>query len=93
MSANKASKQYGIPSSVSNMHVVQSVKLGFHNFSMYLQTLYKMARREKIELAQPFNAIHTSWTSERLEKALQSIRGGVPVMKAAMEFEIPTGTL
>ena len=52
-----------------------------------------MARREKIELAQPFNAIHTSWTSERLEKALQSIRGGVPVMKAAMEFEIPTGTL
>ena len=52
-----------------------------------------MARREKIELAQPFNAIHTSWTSERLEKALQSIRVGVPVMKAAMEFEIPTGTL
>ena len=52
-----------------------------------------MARREKIQLAEPFNAIHTSWTSDQLEKALESIRCGVPVMKAAVEFEIPTGTL
>ena len=50
-------------------------------------------RREKIELAQPFNAIQTSWSSERLEKALESIRQGVPVMTAAVNFGIPTGTL
>lgn len=52
-----------------------------------------MARREKIELAPPFNAIQTSWSSERLEKALESIRRGVPVMTAAVNFGIPTGTL
>ena len=26
------------------------------------QTLYKIARKEKIELAQPFNAVTTTWT-------------------------------
>ena len=25
-------------------------------------TLYKIARKEKIELAQPFNAVQTTWT-------------------------------
>jgi hypothetical protein len=49
ISANKASKAFGIPSS----------------------TLYKIARREGIRLAAPFNAAPTSWSAEDLEKALE----------------------
>ncbi|XP_018332833.1 uncharacterized protein LOC108742238 isoform X2 [Agrilus planipennis] len=72
ISANKASKAYGIPSS----------------------TLYKIARREGIKLAAPFNAAPTTWTQEDLEKALESIRTGQSsVQKASTEFGIPTGTL
>ncbi|VEN52362.1 unnamed protein product [Callosobruchus maculatus] len=72
ISANKASKAYGIPSS----------------------TLYKIARREGIRLAAPFNAAPTTWTPEDLEKALESIRTGqTSVQKASTEFGIPTGTL
>ncbi|KAK9744992.1 CENP-B N-terminal DNA-binding domain [Popillia japonica] len=72
ISANKASKAYGIPSS----------------------TLYKIARREGIRLAAPFNAAPTTWTPEDLEKALESIRSGqTSVQKASTEFGIPTGTL
>ena len=34
-------------------------------------TLYKIARKEKIELAQPFNAVQTTWTQGwMLESAL-----------------------
>lgn len=70
ISANKASKQYGIPSS----------------------TLYKIARREGIRLAAPFNAAPTTWTSEDLERALEAIRTGhTSVQKASTEFGIPTG--
>jgi len=72
ISANKASKAYGIPSS----------------------TLYKIARREGIKLAAPFNAAPTTWSPEDLEKALESIRSGQSsVQKASTEFGIPTGTL
>ncbi|KAL3275268.1 hypothetical protein HHI36_020037 [Cryptolaemus montrouzieri] len=72
ISANKASKAFGIPSS----------------------TLYKIARREGIRLAAPFNAAPTTWTPEDLEKALESIRSGqTSVQKASTEFGIPTGTL
>ncbi|CAG9760682.1 unnamed protein product [Ceutorhynchus assimilis] len=72
ISANKASKAYGIPSS----------------------TLYKIARREGIRLAAPFNAAPTTWTPDDLEKALESIRTGqTSVQKASTEFGIPTGTL
>lgn len=72
ISANKASKAYGIPSS----------------------TLYKIARREGIRLAAPFNAAPTSWAPEDLERALESIRSGQStVQKAAAEFGIPSGTL
>ena len=71
ISANKASKVYGIPSS----------------------TLYKIARKEGIELAQPFNAVQTTWTPQDLAKALESIRRGKAVQKAATEFGIPSGTL
>lgn len=72
ISANKASKAYGIPSS----------------------TLYKIARREGIRLAAPFNAAPTTWTPEDLEKALESIRTGqTSVQRASTEFGIPTGTL
>lgn len=49
ISANKASKAFGIPSS----------------------TLYKIARREGIRLAAPFNAAPTTWSAEDLEKALE----------------------
>jgi predicted HTH domain antitoxin len=71
ISANKAAKVYGIPSS----------------------TLYKIARKEKIELAQPFNAVQTTWTQEDLDSSLEAIRKGMPVQKAASEFGIPSGTL
>ncbi|KAK7573640.1 hypothetical protein V9T40_010831 [Parthenolecanium corni] len=72
LSANKASKAYGIPSS----------------------TLYKIARREGIRLAAPFNAAPTTWTQDDLDKALDAIRTGqTTVQKAATEFGIPTGTL
>lgn len=52
ISANKASKAFGIPSS----------------------TLYKIARREGIRLAAPFNAAPTTWSAEDLEKALEGKR-------------------
>lgn len=72
ISANKASKVYGIPSS----------------------TLYKIARREGIRLAAPFNAAPTTWSPDDLEKALESIRTGqTSVQRASTEFGIPTGTL
>ena len=87
ISANKASKVYKIPSS----------------------TLYKIARKEGIELAQPFNAVATTWNQVKkfsivtyfqcfhfkddLNTALEAIRGGMPVQKAATEFGIPSGTL
>lgn len=71
ISANKASKAYGIPSS----------------------TLYKIARREGIRLAAPFNAAPTTWSTEDLDQALDSIRSGTTsVQKASLEFGIPTGT-
>ena len=72
ISANKASKAFGIPSS----------------------TLYKIARREGIRLAAPFNAAPTTWSAEDLEKALEAIRAGAAsVQKASTEFGIPTGEL
>jgi len=72
ISANKASKAFGIPSS----------------------TLYKIARREGIRLAAPFNAAPTAWTQEDLERALEAIRAGhASVQKASSEFGIPTGRL
>jgi len=71
MSANRASKEFGIPNS----------------------TLYKIARKEGIKLSSPFSAIQPSWNPEDLAKALESIRGGMSVQKAATEFGIPTGTL
>uniref|UniRef100_A0A1B6D8Y0 HTH psq-type domain-containing protein n=1 Tax=Clastoptera arizonana TaxID=38151 RepID=A0A1B6D8Y0_9HEMI len=72
ISANKASKAYGIPSS----------------------TLYKIARREGIRLAAPFNAAPTTWNPEDLERALEAIRSGqTTVQRAATEYGIPSGTL
>ncbi|XP_072947689.1 uncharacterized protein psq [Epargyreus clarus] len=72
ISANKASKAYGIPSS----------------------TLYKIARREGIRLAAPFNAAPTAWRRADLERALAAIRcGAASVQRAAAQYGIPTGTL
>lgn len=72
ISANKASKAYGIPSS----------------------TLYKIARREGIRLAAPFNAAPTTWNPDDLERALEAIRSGqTTVQRAASEYGIPSGTL
>ncbi|KYN03483.1 PREDICTED: protein bric-a-brac 2 isoform X2 [Cyphomyrmex costatus] len=72
ISANKASKAYGIPSS----------------------TLYKIARREGIRLAAPFNASPTTWTPTDLDRALEAIRSGqTSVQRASTEYGIPTGTL
>ena len=55
------------------------------------QTLYKIARKEGIELAQPFNAVTTSWSQNDLNQALSAIKNGVPVQKAAAQYKIPTG--
>ncbi|CAB0028155.1 unnamed protein product [Trichogramma brassicae] len=72
ISANKASKAFGIPSS----------------------TLYKIARREGIRLAAPFNASPTAWSPADLDRALEAIRSGqTSVQRASTEFGIPTGTL
>lgn len=71
MSANRASKEFGIPNS----------------------TLYKIARKEGIKLSSPFSAIQPSWNPDDLNKALDAIRGGMSVQKAAQEYGIPTGTL
>lgn len=56
-------------------------------------TLYKIARKEGIELAQPFNAVATAWNQDDLSTALEAIRGGMAVQKAASEYGIPSGTL
>ncbi|KAG7296415.1 hypothetical protein JYU34_021573 [Plutella xylostella] len=72
ISANKASKAYGIPSS----------------------TLYKIARREGIRLAAPFNAAPTAWRRADLARALAAIRAGqASVQRASAIYGIPTGTL
>ena len=50
----------------------------YHNFGcrpnishfLNFQTLYKIARTEGIELAQPFNAVTTTWSQEDLNLAL-----------------------
>ncbi|KAG6462931.1 hypothetical protein O3G_MSEX013544 [Manduca sexta] len=69
ISANKASKAYGIPSS----------------------TLYKIARREGIRLAAPFNAAPTAWRRADLRQALACIRAGAAtVQRAASAYGIPT---
>lgn len=56
-------------------------------------TLYKIARKEGIELAQPFNAVATTWSQDDLNNALEAIKAGMPVQKAAAEHGIPSGTL
>lgn len=57
-------------------------------------TLYKIARKEGIRLAAPFNAAPTSWHPEDLERALEAIRNGqISVQRAATEYGIPSGTL
>ncbi len=62
-------------------------------FGIPSSTLYKIARKEGIELAQPFNAQQTTWSPLDLNRALESIRRGMPVQRAASEFGIPSGTL
>ena len=61
--------------------------------SRNFQTLYKIARKEGIELAQPFNALTTAWTQDDLSNALVDIKNGVAVQKAATKYHIPSGTL
>lgn len=51
ISANRASKEYGIPSS----------------------TLYKIARKEGIKLAAPFNASPTTWSPDDLGKSFFTV--------------------
>ena len=59
----------------------------------FFQTLYKIARKEKIELAQPFNALSTTWNQNDLNQALDDIKNGLAVQKAASKYGIPSGTL
>ena len=94
ISANKAAKLYKIPSSVSKRLIIVRVTCPYYlhhaiSQSWTFQTLYKIARKEKIELAQPFNAVATSWKQEDLESALEAIKNGTPVQKATAEYGIP----
>ena len=91
ISANKASKAYGTINPPTR-HKRKPNRPFFTGIPS--STLYKIARREGIRLAAPFNAAPTTWTPEDLEKALESIRSGqTSVQKASTEFGIPTGTL
>lgn len=56
-------------------------------------TLYKIARKEGIKLSAPFNASPTTWNNDDLNRALDAIRNGASVQKAASEYGIPSGTL
>ena len=67
--------------------------MGSFNFDSFFQTLYKIARKEKIELAQPFNALSTTWNQNDLNQALDDIKNGLAVQKAASKYGIPSGTL
>ncbi|CAG0898991.1 unnamed protein product [Cyprideis torosa] len=71
ISANRASKEFGIPGS----------------------TLYKMAKKEGIKLASPFNLTPPNWSEEDLRKAFDAVKNGMSVLKAASEHGIPSGTL
>lgn len=96
ISANKASKAYGNNNfKIRYVYLNCSSALNIHYFpGIPSSTLYKIARREGIRLAAPFNAAPTTWSQEDLEKALESIRSGqTSVQKASTEFGIPTGTL
>lgn len=44
-------------------------------------------------MAQPFNAVTTSWSQGDLNNALEAIKNGVAVQKAAVKYGIPSGTL
>ncbi|KOB58648.1 putative Pipsqueak, partial [Operophtera brumata] len=55
-------------------------------------TLYKIARREGIRLAAPFNAAPVAWRRGDLQRALAAIRAGrASVQRAASHYGIPTG--
>ncbi|KAI8426627.1 hypothetical protein MSG28_005405 [Choristoneura fumiferana] len=94
MSLTKASATYGIPSTTlwqraHRLGIDTPKKEGASN-----STLYKIARREGIRLAAPFNAAPTAWRRADLERALAAIRAGAcSVQRAAAQFGIPTGTL
>ncbi|CAG9793631.1 unnamed protein product [Diatraea saccharalis] len=88
ISANKASKAYD---KIERYQLNVGV-----NFTQGIpsSTLYKIARREGIRLAAPFNAAPTAWRRADLERALASIRcGACSVQRAASQYGIPTGTL
>ena len=40
-------------------------------------TLYKIARKEKIELAQPFNAVQTTWTQGWILESALAVEFGL----------------
>lgn len=57
-------------------------------------TLYKMAKREGIKLAPPFNALPTTWSPKDRDQAIAAIRSGrLSVQQASSEYGIPPGTL
>lgn len=95
ISANKASKAFGKITTIrfSVNHQQAAVQIFFTKFpGIPSSTLYKIARREGIRLAAPFNAAPTTWTQDDLERALESIRSGqASVQRASTEFGIPTG--
>lgn len=63
-------------------------------FGIPPSTLYKIAKREKIQLSPPFNTSATSWTQDTLATAMDAIRNGhMSVHMASTKFKIPSGTL
>ena len=62
-------------------------------FNIPSSTLYKIAKKEGIKLAQPFNSTPPSWSRDDLRRAFDAIKSGMSVTKASTEFGIPSGTL
>lgn len=91
----RTSSKDGIADAVQLLKTGQiSVNKASKVFGIPPSTLYKIAKREGIQLSSPFNTASTSWTQENLQLAMDAIRAGqMSVHMASVEYKIPPGTL
>lgn len=91
----RTSSKDGVADAVQLLKTGQiSVNKASKVFGIPPSTLYKIAKREGIQLSSPFNSATTSWTQENLQLAMDAIRTGqMSVHMASVEFKIPPGTL
>lgn len=94
-SVNRTSSKDGVADAVQLLKTGQiSVNKASKVFGIPPSTLYKIAKREGIQLSSPFNSATTTWTQENLQLAMDAIRTGqMSVHMASVEFKIPPGTL